>query len=223
MSNPLKKSEITWGCIYAFIQFFVLGDIAYILYYLWDIPLWRLQVGIFALNFLCTIIIFRSFLANACATALRKPFRVLAYAIIGLLLYFAGNFWFSILIMLIRPDYLNLNDASISEMAQQSGIWMTVGAVLFVPLAEETVFRGLCFRGIYDRNPVLAWILSVCLFSAVHILGYIGTYDPVMLLLAFLQYIPAGICLAFIYKKTNTIITPILMHTLINLIGMTVR
>lgn len=220
MTNPLKKSEVKWGSIYAVIQFFLLGDIALILKLAFDIPVWILQMGIFALNFLCTLIIFRHFLYGNLMTAVQKPGRVIGFTLLGIVLHYLSTFLVSFIILMIRPDYLNLNDATISEMSQQSGFWMLVGTVLLVPVAEECVFRGLLFRGFYDRSPILAWGLSVGLFSAVHILGYIGLYDPIKLLLAFLQYLPAGMCLAFVYKKTDTILTPILMHTCINLIGM---
>ena len=222
MTNPLKKSEIIWGSIYGFIQFFLLGEIALILKLAFSIPVWILQVGIFALNFIFTLIIFRRFLWKNCITAFQKPLRVLGFCLLGILLHYISTFFVSILILIIRPDYLNLNDATISQLSQQNEIWMIVGTVLLVPVAEEAVFRGLLFRGFYDRNPIVAWILSVCLFSAVHILGYLGIYDPVNLLLAFLQYLPAGICLAFVYKKTDSILTPIIMHTCINLIAMSI-
>lgn len=220
MSNPLKKSEIVWGTAYAIFQFFLLGMIALILNLFLQLPEWQLQVGIFLLNFLVTLIIFRKFLLGSCKTALQKPLRILGFTLLGFVHYYIGAILVGAVIMSVRPDYFNLNDAAISQMAQESGIWMAVGAVLFVPVAEECIFRGLCFRAIYDRCPALAWIISVGLFSVVHIIGYIGLYDPVKLLLAFLQYLPAGISLAFAYKESDTIVTPILIHTSINLIGM---
>lgn len=223
MTNPLNKSEVKWGIIYAIIQFFLLGDIALILNYFFQLPTWMLQVGIFFLNFLVTLAIFRRFLWKSCQTVLHKPFQIFGYAVLGVILYYTSTLVMSLIILLICPDYLNMNDAAISRMAEQSGIWITVGTVVFVPVAEECVFRGLCFRAVYDRRPVLAWILSVSLFSAVHVLGYIGVYDPFKLLLAFLQYLPAGCCLAFAYKQTDTIITPIVMHTCINFIGISLR
>lgn len=223
MTNPLKKSEIKWGIIYAIIQFFLLGDMALILNYFLQLPVWILQVGIFFLNFLVTLVIFRRFLWNGCKTALGKPFKILGYAVLGVVLYYISTLVISFIILLICPDYMNMNDAAISQMAEQSGIWIAVSTVLLVPVAEECVFRGLCFRAVYDRSPVLAWMLSVSLFSAVHVLGYIGVYDPLKLLLAFLQYLPAGCCLAFAYRQTDTIITPILMHTCINFIGMSLQ
>lgn len=223
MSNPLNRSEIKWGSIYAVIQIFLLGDIALLLNYLLRLPAWVLQVGIFVLNFLFTLLIFRKFLLNSAKTALRHPFKVLGFSLLGLLIYYISSFLVSIVILIICPDYGNLNDAAISELSRQSGIWMMVGTVLFVPVAEECVFRGLLFRGIYDRSPFAAWALSAVLFSAVHIIGYIGLYDPPRLLMAFIQYLPAGLCLAFAYKETDTIIAPILMHTCVNLIGMSLQ
>ena len=102
----------------------------------------------------------------------------------------------------------------------QGGAWMTLATVLFVPVAEETLFRGLLFRGLWDRSPIAAWCVSVAVFSLVHIIGYIGTYPPLMLLMAFVQYLPAGICLAYAYRKADTIFAPILMHIAINQVAL---
>lgn len=210
------------GSVYAVFQFFLLPYLAVFINHFLQLPAWALQVGVFALNFFCTVLIFHRFLLSACKTALRRPLKTLGYSLLGLVLHFIGTYFVSRIIVLLQPDYLNYNDASISAMSRQSGIWMTVGTVLFVPAAEECVFRGLLFRGIYDRRPVFAWLLSTALFSAVHIAGYIGIYEPSKLLLAFLQYLPAGLCLNLAYRKSDTIIAPILMHTCINLIGMSV-
>ena len=62
-------------------------------------------------------------------------------------------------------------------------------------------------------------MVSVLAFAAIHVVGYIGLFDPVTLILCFVQYLPAGIILAAAYEKTDTIITPILIHIFINLIG----
>lgn len=220
MTNPLTRREIYLGSFYAIFQFFLLPQLALIAAQLTGLPVWILQVAVFAVNFLSTLLIYHRFLLKSCRTALDAPLKTLGYALLGLLLYYVCTYLISTLILLLRPDYRNLNDASISNMVQQSKFWLIIGTVLFVPVAEEMIFRGLLFRAIYDRNPFAAWALSASLFSAVHIAGYLGSYDGIQLLLAFLQYLPAGILLAFIYKKTDTIVTPILTHTCINLIGM---
>lgn len=220
MSNPLSQKEIISGSCYALFQFFILPEISLIIKQLTGLPAWSMQFGMFLLNFICTILIFRHFLAANWETFSEKTFPILGIVLLGLLGYYLSNFLINELIMLVRPDYYNLNDASISLLAAQNRFLMIVGTVLLVPTAEEALFRGLLFRGIYDRKPIAAWILCVSLFSLVHIIGYLGHYDGIRLLLAFIQYLPAGLVLCFVYKKTDTIFAPILLHTLINFVGM---
>ena len=37
--------------------------------------------------------------------------------------------------------------------------------------------------------------------------------------MAFLQYLPAGLCLAWAYTKADTIFAPILIHAIINAVS----
>ena len=53
----------------------------------------------------------------------------------------------------------------------------------------------------------------------IHILGYIGVYSPLEIVMAFLQYLPAGLCLAWTYTKAQTIFAPIMVHSLVNAIA----
>ena len=222
MSTPLRKPEIIFGSIYGLVQFLLLPEIAFLLHNIFHMPMWILQAAVFGVNFLCTILIFRHFLLASCKTALSTPLKTAGFTALGLVLYYIGSFTVSILILYLQPDYLNLNDAGISSLAQDGGLWIAAGTVLLVPVAEECLFRGLLFRGIYDRSPVAAWIVSAGCFSAVHILGYVGVYDSLALVLAFLQYLPAGLTLSYAYRASGTILTPILMHTVINLIGISI-
>ena len=64
------------------------------------------------------------------------------------------------------------------------------------------------------------WVLSVALFSSVHIINYIGAYPFDTILLCFVQYIPAGLCLAGAYRLSGSLLSPILIHALVNLVGM---
>ena len=133
--------------------------------------------------------------------------------------YFLGSWLCSQIAYILRPDFVNLNDQSIAGMLKNSYWLMGIGTVLLVPMAEETLFRGLIFHGLYSKNKALAFAVSTMAFAAVHVISFIGKYDASLLLLSLLQYVPAGICLAFAYAKTGTVWTPIIMHTAINLIG----
>ncbi|HCP70616.1 MAG TPA: hypothetical protein DIT87_00905, partial [Clostridiales bacterium] len=50
-------------------------------------------------------------------------------------------------------------------------------------------------------------------------LGYIGKYSPLELVMAVLQYLPAGLSLAWAYTKSDTIFAPIIIHACINLVA----
>ena len=56
-------------------------------------------------------------------------------------------------------------------------------------------------------------------FAAIHVLAYIGTESVTTLVLCFLQYLPAGLCLAWTYTKADNIFAPIVVHALVNAIA----
>ncbi|MBE6926366.1 MAG: CPBP family intramembrane metalloprotease [Ruminococcaceae bacterium] len=177
----------------------------------------------FFINFLAAIVIFRNFLWAELDVALRNPSRVISSAAIGYGIYYVLSFALSYLIQWLDPEFYNLNDAHIGAMSESQFALMAVGTVLFVPLAEELLFRGVLFNKIYEKRPVLGWITSITLFSLVHVVGYIGQYSPLGLLLAFLQYLPAGIALCFAYVNSGTIFAPILFHTAINTLAIVLQ
>ena len=88
-------------------------------------------------------------------------------------------------------------------------------------IVEELLYRGIFFGGLYNRNRIVAFVVSTLIFAVIHVTSYVGYYPPVTLLLCFLQYIPAGIALAWAWMKSGSIITPIVMHMIINAIGIT--
>ena len=108
---------------------------------------------------------------------------------------------------------------SIAAMAGQNGSLMFVGTVFLVPVAEEVFYRGLIFRCLSSKSRLVAYPVSIAVFALVHVAGYIGSADALTLLLCFLQYLPAGYCLAWCYANTGTIVTPILMHMIVNAYG----
>ena len=123
------------------------------------------------------------------------------------------------LILAIYPQYYNLNDASISTMASSNLVLISIGTILIAPIYEELLFRGLIFQGLYGRNRFLAYALSTAAFAGIHVLGYLSLMTPLHLALAFLQYVPAGLILCWVYAKADSIFAPIILHVGVNLIG----
>ena len=79
--------------------------------------------------------------------------------------------------------------------------------------------RGTVFGALLPKSTLLAWLVSVILFSGIHILGYIGLGDGGLLLLCFLQYIFPAAALCWLYQSTGSLLAPILMHMAYNAIG----
>ena len=164
-------------------------------------------------------VIFHKFLWKSIKNATAKPWHCLRFAFVGFALYYLSLTLLNLVINWLNPNFSNVNDQAISVLAQEYRGLMTLATVLLVPVAEETFYRGLFFQGLHSKNRVLAYIISIAIFGAIHIVGYVGLYDLETLFLCFLQYLPAAFCLAWAYEKTDTIVTPILIHMIINLIG----
>ena len=180
----------------------------------------RLNFVYYTLNFAAVVMLFNRFLRGSFRVAMKRLFPVLWYA---LLAYLGNSALSRILLTLIRmvsPGFANINDAGIASMVGQDRMLMIIGTVFFVPVAEELFYRGLMFRHLSSRSRTLAYLVSMGVFALVHVAGYIGSASPLTLLLCFLQYLPAGYCLAWCYQNTGTILTPIVMHMIVNAYGL---
>ena len=170
----------------------------------------------YVINFVCCGLIFRRFLGQNLALAGKKPLELLASSMRGFVLHMAGSFLLGYVIELLAPGFSNVNDAAILEMARGNFELMAVGVVLLVPLTEECLFRGLLFQGLHRKSRALAYAVSVLGFCALHIVGYIGVYPAETLLICYLQYVPAGLSLAWAYERADSIFAPILIHAAVN-------
>jgi len=173
----------------------------------------------FGLNFICAAVLFFRFWLRSLADMRGKSLRILRSAATYFGFYYISTLLVNILILTMAPEFSNANDAAISAMTSQSQLLMGISVVLLVPPVEEILYRGVVFGGLYSRHPILAYGISILAFAAVHVIGYIGSVPPLWLLFSLLQYIPAGFCLARAYVETGSIFTPILIHAIINFIG----
>jgi len=218
----MTRAELTFGWIYLVLQLTVLPVPIVLINYLLGSPLSEGEQNfiVFLMNFVAISLIFWRFICDNGRTGFSRPGRMFATIGIAFGAYISMNWFFQILVGFIFPDFFNVNDDSIMGMVEENPALLAIGTVFLVPIVEEVLYRGLVFRGLYNHSRVAAYIVSSLVFSALHVVGYITMYEPLHLLLCFLQYIPAGLCLGFAYARTDSIWTPILMHMTINLIGM---
>ena len=220
--RKLTKKEVLWGIVYLCFSLLCLPVILVLANLLLPAPLDDAYVNLifFGLNFIAVICIFQKHLQCALENLLNNIRGILLCACIGFIAYFLSSFLIGLIIQALLPAFVNLNDAAIETQMQDHFGIMIIGTVILVPTAEEMLHRALVFGTLWHKSPVLAYCVSAILFSAIHVVGYIGLYEPPMLLASFIQYIPAGICLACTYRKSENILAPILVHTAVNAIGM---
>ena len=218
----LTPNEFVIGFIYFALQLTILPVLLVLAGMLLPTPLSEAGINFlfFAVNFIAVVCIFRRFLLDNLRLAREVPWVTLRCAAIGLGIYFVGTTLLTGVITWFQPEFANINDMSIMTMVQQRFGLMAFGTVFLVPVAEETFYRGLIFRQLFDRSPFWAYLVSTVCFSAVHIAGYVGMFDWLTLLLCFFQYLPAGLALAWCYHRSGTIFSPILVHMAVNLVGM---
>lgn len=218
--TPTRK-ELLWGAVYLILEMTVLPVLISLACQAFGLSLSASQLNVvfFIVSFGITTLIFCKFIKVTLLDALQNLPRIFWSAVRGFLLYWAGNLMVTMLILRLNPDFVNVNDASISVMMTADFLPLAICTIFFVPVTEELLFRGILFAGFYNRSPFRAFLFSTLVFSAIHVVGYIPYYTWDTLLLCFIQYIPPSIALGMAYARSGSILSPLLMHIVINAIG----
>lgn len=139
--------------------------------------------------------------------------------LLGYLFNIVLTFALSQLTSLILNEQLNPNTEEIINQTKLNTNVMIAVAVLFAPVVEETLFRGVVFGSLHKKSRILAYIASAVLFSVYHLWHYfVGGFEPSMLLYL-MQYVPASLALAWCYEKSGSIWAPMALHAAINFIS----
>lgn len=114
----------------------------------------------------------------------------------------------------LAARYFNLNIFWIggSSWNLVDKILIAIGAVIIAPIAEETMHRGYILTALLQRleSRFKALLLSSMLFSLIHI-----ALGPGVVIFAFV----VAFMLAYLYLKFNSLYPAMLMHSLYNLIS----
>lgn len=170
----------------------------------------------YLLLFAVAILLFYSQLVDGVTKVNAKGFVLLL--LIGFVTFFAEVFA-GIFVYVIGIE--NMNEKDIVEVTQSGNVLLwSVVVVLIAPVVEEFAYR-FCVASIFPRHQILAGVVSVFLFSFVHVAEYIIFDKDYSQLIAMLPYVALGTGLYVLYAKTNNIVYPILLHSTINLIAIT--
>ena len=224
LRNPLPtltRKELNIGYAYLVFQFLFLPVLLQLLgnLFFFTINETLINFTYFSVNFLGVSAIFSKFLKKSLLRSFRFPRQVLLSAALGFLAYWLCSTLVGIVTQTLFPEFVNLNDSQIVSILGDYPVLMFLGTVIFVPVAEEVLHRGLVFGSLFQKNIPLAFCASAVLFAMIHVVQYIGLYSPGYLLLALVQYLPAGFTFAWAYRRSGSIFAPILIHALNNAIA----
>ena len=217
----MRRSEKIWGWLYMAFSLIALPSLLHLLNGKLADPMneGTLNFAFYCVNFIAVCIIFRSFLKDSLVAMWRDLWNFVQAVVLGYVAYWAATKVMDFAMGYLLPNFRNINDSALTEMAHASYTLMAIGVVLLVPLAEEMLYRGLIFRNLYRSSQAAAYLVSMAAFAAIHVLGYIGTESVTTLAICFLQYLPAGLCLAWTYTKADNIMAPVFVHALVNAIA----
>jgi membrane protease YdiL (CAAX protease family) len=216
-----RAEQICGWCYFPFYVALLSLILSYFLA-LFEIPVSQTDFSIACvlIHFSITLLLFHRFLFRSLRAVPHSFWAFVQAVILGFVFYFALNWLYSAVLMQLVPDLQNPNNDAVAVMADTRYHATLLCAVLLAPLTEETLVRGLLFGSIARRYRVLAYVVSMLVFAALHTWQFIGTVPLHTLLIAALQYLPAGLALGWTYEKAGNIWAPYLVHAAINALTM---
>ena len=217
MTLTLTKQEKRLGWLYLAAQMLVIPFVvAFVCVMLGVTSEADINLICFYLNAALAVIVFRNLLSKSLENCRGRWKQTLLTVLKGFGLYWLASTAVAVAILALKPDFANVNDASVNAMLVERPLLMTVAVVFAAPLAEECLFRGWMFTGLAEKSRPLAYAVTCAFFSGVHILAYIGIYDTLTLLLCFVQYVAPSYILCRTCARADSLCAPLLLHMAIN-------
>jgi membrane protease YdiL (CAAX protease family) len=125
----------------------------------------------------------------------------------------------NLLISAITGSDTSINQQTLIDYFLENSLAVTVQAVIFAPIAEEIVFRGVLYRHFRFNNRFMGpLVLSSLVFAFMHALGAIllGAWSDLWFLP---MYAYMGLVLAVVYERTHSLYASIAVHFLNNAVS----
>lgn len=162
---------------------------------------------------LLLVIIYFNDLKKEMLTFLKKPSANIdigfKYWIIGIIVMFSSN----VAILLLSPSSVAGNEVVVQKMIASLPWVMLINTGFLAPIIEEIAFRKTFYDTI--NNKKIFVIVSGFMFGLLHV---IFSYNSIIDLLYIIPYGALGCAFAMMYKKTDSIFTSILFHSMHNTI-----
>lgn len=94
--------------------------------------------------------------------------------------------------------------------------YLDVIFTILTVVCEELIFRMAGFKLFENQKPILRILYTSLIFGAVHLLNFLGSWNPIVFVQAIYTF-GIGLILGLLYEYGGNIILPILFHLLFNL------
>ena len=172
--------------------------------------------------FAVTIIIFHRFIARTSRKFLDEIGSTIKYTGLGLVAMYGLNELIFRLTNLVFTNRTNLNDVTISAQIEDAPRTTLLIVIFLAPFVEEVLFRGLVFGNLQKKNPLAGYIVSCLLFALLHVWQFAVVSQDITYFLLMVQYLVPGIILAWVYERSGTLWTSIVLHAVTNALAVLV-
>lgn len=218
--TPIKRGESIFGIVYiVFHSVFLPSLIIYGSYWLgFDITDTQLDLVYYIVSALAMVLALRSFLRGDAELFAEDPMRSVFVAVQSFALYFILLTVSSMLLGGLVED-AGPNEELLDELAQIDPVGSLITGVLLAPIAEELMFRGCLFGTLRKKSRILAYTVTIFAFAFYHLWdSFLFDFQP-SLFVHLIFYMVPGIPLCLAYERSETVVSPLLVHMGINLMA----
>lgn len=129
------------------------------------------------------------------------------------------NIVFSLIASILSGSTTSINQEGLDQSMKTIPMLTAFITIVYAPIVEETLFRGVFFRCLRGRfNFLISMLVSGLMFGSIHILSSVlaGNFMDAWYLLT---YAGIGFILCIAYEQNNSIYPSILLHFMVNFLG----
>lgn len=183
-----------------------------------DISTW-LENGVYVWVMAVTLFLAWPLLTSAWKTFASRPKEILKNSFNSYLWMWISMIALNMAIILVTGMETSQNQQTVISELTQSPFQILLVTVVFAPIVEETVFRGAIFTQLRGHSGfVPSALISGFLFGLLHVFNSLLSGNSADLIFI-LVYGMMGYLLCKAEEQNQTLVSPILMHMLNNLIS----
>ncbi len=225
-SASMNHAERLAGTIFFVVYLLVMPLLAQRLFALFELLLGT-QIGAeqqnalyYYLLFAVTLIIFHRYIAHTTSRLLDNLNRACVTLFLGLLIFYGANELLYRVFRLFFHSRANLNDVTIAAQINAAPRTTALIVIFLAPFVEEVLFRGLMFGCLREKSVVVAYAVSAVLFAFLHVWTFALSSWDISYFALMLQYLAPGLVFAWVYDRSGTLWTSVLLHAIVNALAL---